>query len=280
MKTNEIIKSLIRQIESGTPPWQRGWETSSSGLPVNAATGREYTGINILNFWCEQAASGYSSPQWIGFNQAKEQGGFVMKGEKAHSGIRVNTIKKKDSDGNETGDIFMLPSPFLVWNIEQCSGLDHLKLKPAETHEWTPVQAAESLIIESGAVINYGGDRAFYAPSPDKIQLPLREQFKSAEDFYSTAIHELGHWTGHASRLNREFGKRFGEDAYAFEELVAEICAAITQSRLQLKGEVTNHASYLESWLKVLRKSPGYLLTAASAASKASDYLMKVESSD
>lgn len=280
MKPNEIIESLIRQIESGTPPWKRGWETTSSGIPMNAATGEDYTGINILNFWCEQAASGYSSHQWIGFHQAKSAGGYVMKGEKANAGIRVNTIKKKDSDGNETGDIFKLPSPFLVWNLDQCSGLDHLKLKPATTHECTPIQAAESLIVESGAVIQYGGDRAFYAPTQDKIQLPKREQFKSAEDFYSTAIHELGHWTGHSSRLNREFGKRFGEDAYAFEELVAEICSAVTQSRIGLRGEVTNHASYLEAWLKVLRKSPGYLLTAASAASKASDYLVKAESSE
>lgn len=275
-KANEIIESLIRQIESGSPPWQCGWEKSGSGLPINAATNREYTGINVLNFWCEQATFGYSTGQWIGFEQAKSQGGHIRKGEKAHAGVRVNVIKKKDSEGIETGDILKLPAPFLVWNLDQCEGLDHLR--PATSkHEWQPIDRAESLMIGSGAVIQYGGDRAFYAPTPDRIQLPLRESFKSAEDFYSTSIHELGHWTGHKSRLDREFGKKFGTDAYAFEELVAEISCAITKARIGLGGEVTNHASYLEAWLKILKKSPGYLMTAASAASKASDYLVKSE---
>jgi antirestriction protein ArdC len=277
MKANEIIESLIRQIESGTPPWKCGWEKSGSCLPINAATGREYTGINILNFWCEQASFGYSSAQWIGFEQAKNAGGHVRKNEKAHAGIRMNVIKKKDSEGNETGDLFKLPAPFLVWNVEQCDGLDHLKQAASPVHSWESNQSAESLMIRSGAVIEYGGERAFYAPTPDKIRLPDREKFKSADDFYSTAIHELGHWTGHKSRLDRDFGKRFGEDAYAFEELIAEMSCAITKARIGLEGEVTNHASYLDSWLKVLKKTPGYLLTAASAASKASDYLTKGE---
>lgn len=275
-KAHEIIESLIKKIESGSPPWQRGWEKSGSGFPINAATNREYTGINVLNFWCEQAAFGYSTGQWIGFEQAKSLGGHIRKGEKAHSGVRVNVIKKKDSDGIETGDILKLPAPFLVWNLDQCSGLDHLR--PVTTkHEWEPIDRAEDLMKASGAVIGYGGERAFYAPTTDRIQLPLRESFKSAEDFYSTSIHELGHWTGHSSRLNREFGKKFGTDAYAFEELVAEISCAITKARIGLAGEVTNHASYLEAWLKILKKSPGYLMTAASAASKASDYLVKSE---
>jgi antirestriction protein ArdC len=275
-KANEVIENLIKQIESGTPPWKCGWEKSGSGLPTNATTGREYTGINILNFWCEQASFGYSTGLWVGFEQAKAAGGNIRKGEKAHSGIRVNTIKKKDSDGNETGDVFKLPAPFLVWNLDQCNGLDHLK-PSVESHEWNPIDRAESLMVESGATIQYGGERAFYAPSPDRIQLPERVKFKSADDFYSTAIHELGHWTGHESRLNRSFGKKFGIDGYAFEELVAEMSCAITKARIGLEGEVTNHASYLESWLKVLRKSPSHLMTASSAASKASDYLVKQE---
>ena len=132
-------------------------------------------------------------------------------------------------------------------------------------------------MVESGATIQYGGERAFYAPAPDRIQLPERVKCKSADDFYSTAIHELGHWTGHESRLNRAFGKKFGTDAYAFEELVAEMSCAITKARIGLEGEVTNHASYLEAWLKVLKKNPGHLMQAASAASKASDFLVKQE---
>lgn len=274
-KAHEIIQSLIAQIESGSPPWNCGWEKSGSGLPINAATGREYTGVNILNFWCEQSSFGYSSCLWIGFEQAKQEGGHIRKGEKAHAGVRVNVIKKKE-DGIETGEVFKLPAPFLVWNIDQCEGLDHLRTT-TEKHDWEPVERAESLLKDSGAVIQYGGERAFYAPTRDRIQLPEREKFKSSEDFYSTSIHELGHWTGHSSRLNREFGKKFGNDAYAFEELIAEISCAITKARIGLAGEVTNHASYLEAWLKILHKSPGYLMTAASAASKASDYLVKPE---
>jgi antirestriction protein ArdC len=274
MKANEVLDRIIRQIEAGVAPWRIPWSCSGvGGLPTNAATNQSYSGINILSLWADQAIYGYSSGLWIGYEQAIKKGGHVRRGETSHKIVKVNVINKKDESGERTGDTFKLPMTVSVFNIDQCEGLDHLK--PAiESHDWNPIERGESLMTSSGATIEYGGDRAFYVPSADKIRLPERERFANPEDFYATAVHELGHWTGHESRLDRKYGKKFGDNAYAMEELVAEISCAITLSRINLLGDVQNHASYLDHWVKTLKQSPQFLLTAASAASKASDYLI------
>jgi antirestriction protein ArdC len=205
---------------------------------------------------------------WVGYDQAKKLGGNVREKERGRDILVYSKRTRQTNDGEEEYRYLDVKK---VFNIDQTEGLDHLK-PSFEKHDWHPIEDAEVVMEKSGAVIGYGGDRAFYNRGLDRIQLPDRERFETPDDFYATALHELGHWTGHESRLNREFGKRFGDKAYACEELVAEISCAITRSRIGLSGEV-QHASYLSHWLDVLKKDPRFILTAASAASKASDYL-------
>jgi antirestriction protein ArdC len=271
MKAQNVVEDLVRIIEGGVMPWQLPWASStSSGLPINVSTKRSYSGSNVLLLWVAQASSGYENSLWIGFDQAKKIGGHVRKGEHGHPVLIYRNGVRESDDGSEETYAYLAVKP--VFNIDQIDGLDHLK-PSFEKHDWHPIEDAESIMIKSGASINYGGDRAFYNRGLDRIQLPDRERFENADDFYATALHELGHWTGHESRLDREFGKRFGDQAYACEELVAEISCAITRARIGLLGEV-QHASYLSHWLDVLNKDPRFILTAASAASKASDFLI------
>lgn len=271
MKPDDVVNNLIRQIESGCPAWKVPWACSSiHGLPSNLSTQREYSGTNILSLWASQAIYGYETGLWLGFDQAAKLGGRVRKGEHGHPIIIYRTGTKVKDDGNE--ETYRFLSVRLVFNLDQFDGLDDHR-PVYEKNTWNPIERVESILEKSGAVIEYGGERACYIPRQDKIRLPNRDRFWNASDFSATAIHELTHWTGHESRLNREFGKRFGEDAYAFEELIAEMGSAITLARLGVKGEVVNHAAYLDHWLRILRQKPGYLFTAASAASKASDWL-------
>lgn len=271
MKPNEVLDKLIESMERGVLPWKRGWETSGGGLPTNPSTGRDYSGSNIMILWAEQAEKGYSSSAWLGFNQGSKLGGSVRKCEKSTYIILYRPYEKENDKGELETFGYITTKP--IFNIDQFDGLDHLK-QPVATHEWTPVEAVERLLIQSGAVIEYGTDRPCYVPSVDKIRLPERNRFHSPESFSATALHELTHWTGHASRLNRTKGKRFGDDAYAYEELVAECGSAFVQAKIGLQADVEYHASYLDSWLGVLKKDRSVLMHAASAASKAADYMI------
>lgn len=271
MKSQDVVNDLVRIIEGGVLPWKLPWACStSSGLPINASTKKCYSGSNVLLLWVAQASGGYSSSLWLGFDQAKKIGGHVRKGEHGYRVLIYKNGVRENDQGEEEAYRYLDAKP--VFNLDQIDGLDHLR-PVFEKHEWTPIESAESLMIKSGAAINYGGDRAFYNRRSDQIQLPDRERFSQPEDFYATAIHELSHWTGHESRLDRTFGKRFGDKAYACEELVAEISCAITRARIGLDGDV-QHASYLSHWLEILKKTPQFILTAASAASNASDFIV------
>jgi antirestriction protein ArdC len=266
---NDILDKIIRQIEAGCPPWRVPWACSGvSGLPTNALTKRPYSGTNVLVLWAAQAVEGYEHGLWLGYEQSRKMGGHVRKGESATQIIAFSTYEKENDSGEK--EMRRWIKPMNVFNIAQCDGIE---MPVIETHQWEPLEAEEALINSSGATIEYGGDRAFYSPSKDFIQLPGRERFACAEDFAATLIHELTHWTGHESRLNRDLKNKFGTEAYAFEELIAEIGAAMAMAHLGLRGEVTDHASYLASWLKVLKQDARHLMTAASAASKAFEFL-------
>lgn len=271
MKANEVVDRIIRQIEAGCSPWKLPWDScSSSGLPKNPTTNKEYQGINILQLWATQAIEGYESGLWLGFHQGSKLGGSVRKGEKATSIIKVNTIQDKEDESRT----FQLPMTVAVFNLDQFNGLDHLK--PTFTsHSWSPIETAERVMNESGARIEYGGDSACYSKSQDRIRLPQRERFHNEGGFYATALHELGHWTGHESRLDRDMKGKYGSESYAFEELVADIASAITQSRIGLSADIEGHASYVEGWLKVLKSDQRAIMRAASLAQKASDYLVQ-----
>ena len=281
MKSAELFDSIAARIsaklEQGVRPWARPW-TSRPGameLPHNLKSGKAYRGANVFWLWLAQEAAGYESAAWLTYKQAADMGGNVRKGEKGTPVFFWSKFEKEDKATGEKKPGGMFAKAYTVFNVAQCEGIELPAALPCPP-EGERVAAAEALIAATGAVIRHGGTRAFYAPSTDTVQLPVFGDFASADGYYSTAFHELGHWTGHESRLNREFGKRFGDDAYAFEELVAELTAAfVCGSQGFASVERDDHAAYLANWIRVLKADSGAFVTAASQAQKAADLILK-----
>jgi antirestriction protein ArdC len=277
MRTEELYRTvtqnIIRELEAGNlPPWLLPFRKSrrTGIMPINAATGRHYNGLNILVLWSEREAKDYDQPLWLTYKQCCETGGQVRKGEKAAHIIYANKTAVKDKDTDEERLIPFLKC-FAVFNIQQCDGLPHNEPEP-ELPEPVRNEQAEAFLAATGAQTLWGEPMAAYLPHRDTIAMPARGAFLGAENLYATWAHESVHWTGHKTRLDRNLKSRFDKEAYAFEELVAEIGAAMTCALLQITGEL-RHASYVDSWLKVLKNDHRAILTAASMASKATDYL-------
>jgi antirestriction protein ArdC len=237
----EVTDRIIKALEAGTPPWHCPWDGGNLSLPQNIANGHRYRGINILLLHLTATDHGYNSSRWLTFKQALALGGHVRKGESGTPIVfyKPLEISEQVDAGDPTTRVIPLLRSFSVFNIDQVDGLPD-KLSPSlPQHEWDAHIAAETLITDSGAKIQHGGSRAFYRPSDDVIQLPPRASFPSASDYYGVALHELTHWTSAPSRCNRPLGKRNGIDAYAFEELIAEIGAAFTSAHCGLPARIT-----------------------------------------
>ena len=281
MKNNQqVIESvtnrIVEQLKAGVKPWQCAWDRSggSFSIPRNVKTQEHYKGINIPILWEAANRKGYSTNLWIGYDQAKQLGGHVKKDEHGTHGIIYKPLVVDDEAEDDGKRTIPLLKSFVVFNLDQIAGLDHLRPAPPKTGEvFLPIVVADELLKKSQARIVEGGPRAFYRKSDDQITLPDRWRFPVAEDFYATGLHELGHWTGHPSRLDREWGKRFGDNAYAFEELVAEMASAFLCAHLGLKGEL-QHENYIGSWLKILKVDYRALVKAASQAEKAFEFIM------
>lgn len=273
-----VTQQVITALEAGTPPWVCPWDRGhGTALPANLSTSRPYRGINVLLLNLQQMARGYTLNRWITFQQARALGGCVRRGETG-TGIVFFKMMERDEAANDPGTRRVIPllRSFTVFNAAQVDGLpEALTAVPAPPEGWTPIGAAEELLTRSGAVIRHGGDRAFYRPADDVIQLPLQVMFPQACHYYATALHELTHWTGAPGRCNRVLSSRAHIEAYAFEELVAEMGAAFLSSHCGLPGEL-QHASYIESWLTALRSDKRLIFTAASLAQKAADFLLPV----
>lgn len=279
-----ITDKIIAMLEKGGNEARTRWtKAAQRGFPRNGKTGDAYQGVNVLILWDAAIESGYASNVWMTYKQAESIGAQVRKGEKAVMCAYFEMVKRKggeadQGEGEEGGKAGFFPmcKPFWLFNVAQIDGLPESFTAPAEvTAEFSPIEAAEKMLAASGATINHGFDGAFYAPSKDQICLPTRERFTTPENYYATALHELTHWTGHESRLNRQFGKRFGDDAYAFEELVAELGAAFVVGHVGfVDATIENHAAYLESWLKVLKNDKTAIFTASKQASLAYDFIL------
>ena len=275
-----VTDQIIAALEAGTPPWVCPWARGqSSALPVNLASRRPYRGINVLLLNMQQMAHGYPLNRWLTFQQARSLSGCVRKGE---HGTQIVFFKMLERDGpvpsaaNDTPGRKVIPliRSFTVFNAAQIDGLPRVMLEiPAPPEGWTSIGAADEVLVRSGAVIRHGGDRAFYRPADDLIQLPYQAQFPQASSYYATALHELTHWTGAPARCNRELRSRQHIEAYAFEELVAEMGAAFLSNHCGLAGKL-QHASYIKHWLTALRNDKRLIFTAASLAQKAADYLL------
>ncbi|MCH8724039.1 DUF1738 domain-containing protein, partial [Neisseria gonorrhoeae] len=281
----QVAEKLIEQLRQGTAPWQKPWDGGGlpDFMPHNAITGRRYRGIN--NLWLQ--AQGRKDPRWITYKQASSIGAQVRRGEKGtvvEYWQFTEEVPKTDEkgqeiigqDGKPEKETVRLERPkvfhAVVFNGEQIDGLPPLKLRPLS---WNPDERAENILKNSGAVIDHRhGDRAFYSPSRDSITLPLREQFESPGAYYETALHELGHWTGHADRLNRDLSHPFGSEGYAREELRAEIASLMLSQELGVSFNPGQHASYVASWIMVLQDDPMEIMRAASDAEKIQGYVM------
>ena len=270
----EVTNRIITALESGTPPWICPWRDGSS-LPSNLATGKPYRGINVLMLSIEEQLSGYSDSRWVTLRQSNELGAKVRKGE---HGAQVIFFKMKEvgddveSDDEQKRVVPMLRS-YTVFNTAQLEFLpEKFELRPSPAI-WQPLGEAEQLLHESGAIIRHGGNRAFYSPSEDLIQLPPESWFDEPDSYYAVALHELVHWTGHPRRLARPLGRRQNIDAYAFEELVAEMGAAFLCAHVGIPARL-EHASYIDSWLDALKRDKRLIFTAAGAAQKAADYVL------
>ncbi|ROR11528.1 ArdC family protein [Erwinia sp. JUb26] len=268
-----VTDSIIEALEAGVKPWFCPWQRvpGMSGLPSNYATGAAYSGMNIMLLWSSASEQGFKDSRWMTYKQAKAEGGQVRKGEHGTTAIFYTTLEKENDDG-ETDYIPMLKT-FIVFNVEQIDGLPLTTETISPEATFDPLPQAENLFRKSGANIVEKGQNAFFSPSNDEVWLPERHLFFDAANFYATGLHELVHWSGGKSRLNREMKGRFGSEVYAFEELIAELGSAFLMADLGIDGEV-QHESYIASWLKALKNDKRYIFKAASAASKAHRYLM------
>jgi antirestriction protein ArdC len=280
---DEITSRIIGELEAGRLPWVQPWGSSAVAAPLamprNAATGRGYSGINVLILWGAVVQHGYATQGWLTFRQALSLGGNVRKGEHGTTVVYADRFIPDDERrrARETGDeAAAIPflKRFTVFNIAQCEGLpEELSAPPPPVPEGLILPEAEALLRASGADLRLGGDKAFYAPGPDYIQIPRPEAYFEPINWHRTALHELGHWSGHPSRLARDLSGGFGSKAYAREELVAEMTSAFCCASLGITPTV-RHADYIGAWLEVLREDNRAIVRAASAASKAADYLL------
>jgi antirestriction protein ArdC len=278
----EITNKLIAAIEAnpGTPvmPWRR-----SAGplfMPVNALTGNAYSGINVVSLWVSAEAQSYATPIWATYRQWSELGCQVRKGEKSSLVVFYKEYDSEpDPDIADDNGKRRVARASCVFNASQVDGFT----APAAPQPLGPVerlQAVDAFIAATGARIEHGGERAFYRPSTDHIQMPDEGLFcgtdtmSRGEAYYAVLAHELTHWSGASIRLGRDMGKRFGDAAYAAEELVAEIASAFLCAELGITQDTrADHAQYLAHWLKLLKDDSRAIFTAAAKASEAVAYL-------
>jgi len=273
----EVSTRILQQLESGTVPWVKPWAaTPGQNVPGNAVTGRPYSGVNTILLWLARER-GWPTAKFLTFKQAKDAGGNVRKGEHGTPVYFVSRFVPKSERDSENPRTVGMMKVFTVFNVAQCENLPAklLPQAPAPRHEESRDATIDEFIAATGAAVSEGNtDRACYSPALDAITLPAFASFNSASAFYSTAFHELGHWTGHKSRLDRDFRGRFGDRAYAAEELVAELTAAYLCAEFNVDGNL-QHADYVANWIALLKDDAKAFFTAASKAQAAADYLRK-----
>ena len=293
----EITDTVIESLQGGIIPWEKPW--SPEGLrdaPRSVSSGKVYNGSNW--FWLElmRQAKGYSSPWWLTFKQAKNLGGSVRKGEKSSTAVFWKILSKdeEDEDGKNRTSSFPMLRSFAVFNVDQCDlpqeAIDNLasrldRLAPKVSKDFQPIESAEhtigNYIGKEGITLEHGGDRAFYGPSEDHIQMPQKQTFKAVESYYATLAHESVHSTGHSSRLARGFEKQaaFGSEDYSREELVAELGSSMVLSVLGIsKPEIEkNRDAYIQNWIKALKDDERAIVVASGKAAKAAEMVLALD---
>ena len=280
---DEITGKIISELEVGRVPWVQPWGTAAAkaplAMPRNGSTGRHYSGINVLILWGAVIEHSFPGQSWLTFRQALALGGNVRKGERGTTVVYADRFipddeKRRARDTGEDAQAIPFLKRFTVFNSAQCENL------PEDVAIVTPPPPpglieprVEALIQATGIDFRIGGNRAFYVPADDYVMVPPPQAYFEPINWHRTALHELGHATGHASRVGRDLSGSFGTKKYAFEELVAEINAAFCCASIGIVPTV-RHADYVGSWLEVLREDNRAIVRAASQASKAADYLL------
>jgi len=275
-----VTARILAELEAGAAPWVKPWSaTPGANHPHNAATGRPYSGANVVLLWMATSSSGWKTPRFLTFKQALDLGGNVRKGE---HGTKVYFVKQltvrdtsKPAGDDEAVRRFGMLREYTVFNVDQCEKLPAKITHPeakAPRNQDQRHQDGDEFLKATGADMREGHGQACYYPGADYIGMPAFASFKGADHFYNTAFHELGHWTGHKSRLDRDMRGRFGDRHYAAEELVAELTAAFLCAEFSFDGEL-RHAGYIGNWIELLKSDARAFFTAASKAQAAADYV-------
>jgi len=257
----EVTERIIAALEAGTPPWRRPWDPEKAGgpaMPCNASTGQRYRGINVLTLGMSALAFSSSDPRWATYKQAAEQGWQVRRGERSTTGYFYKRLEVHDDRSGDDGEDAVRRIPllraFTLFHASQIDGIPPFAPPTLAEAPWRAPEASEIILVNSGAVLRFGGERAFYSPATDHIQMPPQAAFATAQGYCSTLIHEMGHWSGAPTRVNRDLHNRFGSHDYAREELRAEIGQMMVCSELGIADcDFSNNAAYVAHWLETLR---------------------------
>jgi antirestriction protein ArdC len=274
-----VTAQIIEAIEQGVGNWRLPWHTSGrfAFSPINVVSKKPYRGINTVCLWAAAQAKGYASGEWGTYQQWQDKGAQVRKGEKATLVVFwkfANQAGESRSDGDApiSGSRLLFTKGYSVFNAAQVDG--YTPKAEAERPMLERIEQTDAFFKAIGSDVRHGGNQAFYSPAGDYVQMPPFAAFRDAVSYYSVLAHEHTHWTANAARCNLELGKRFGDGAYAAEELIAELGAAFTCAHLGLSTEPReDHAQYLQSWLRVLKADKRAIFTAASKAQQAADWL-------
>lgn len=265
-----VTANIIESLENGVKPWECPWNNGISQkltIPFNFSTHNHYKGINVLCFWSHAINSGFNSSGWMTFNQIKNLGLKLKKGSKAAAGIYFGKSEKENEEGKK--EEYFFAKQFSVFNCDQVEGLKE------EFQNVGNNKNINELLGKLNVAISHVGNKAYYDRSTDVVTMPAKERFSNEADYYATLIHEVAHWTGAETRLNRTKGARFGDADYAFEEMVAELTAAFVMAELGLAGHNAQHENYIGSWLKALQSNSKYVYEAAKLAEKAANFILE-----
>jgi antirestriction protein ArdC len=273
----EFANRIVAELERGVKPWVRPWDPEKAAgpqSPLNPVTGKRYHGINVLILGMDMRAFQSGDPRWMTYQQAQEKHWQVRKGERATTIFFTKPYEVEDDDAEDGRKTIRVLKHHAVFHASQIDGIPAYEAPSAEEASWTRPEAADIIVKNSGAVVRIGGDRAFYSPATDHIQLPPEHAFRGPPQFAATALHELAHWSGAPSRLNRDMQSRFGSAAYAMEELRAELASAFIASELGIPTDIPQHASYVADWIRPLKNDKREIFRAAADAQKITDMLL------
>ena len=289
---DQVVTAIIQQLKEGTAPWQKPWEAGERFMPFNPTTGNEYRGMNAVWLMSQAQIRGFTDARWMTYRQSQEQDAQVRKGEKGTpiqywkwQGLEpakdANGKPVRDQNGEVVRQMVRYERPrvmgAMVFNAEQIDGLLPAALRPV-LPEWERHERAEKMMANSGVPFcHIGGDRAFYRLAEDLVTMPERSQFATGDRYYATALHELGHATGHPSRLARDLAYPFGSEGYAREELRAEIGSLMLGEQIGIGHDPSQHVAYVASWIKALEHDPREIFRAAADAEKITKLILSYE---